>query len=428
MDNQKKIHLVAADMGYGHQRAIYPLIRSSLEGPINLNDYLEIENWEKKYWLNSKKAYEKISYFKKVPLLGDWIFKAMDYFQRIEKFYPNRDLSAQTLQQKMFFKAVKKGVGKKLIEKLNKNPIPLVTSFFVAAYVAEYYQYKGDVYCIVCDADISRAWAPINPKESKIKYLAPNNRVKKRLMMYGVRERRVIVTGFPLPLENIGDDNEVLLGSVVKRLNKLDPNRLIDKGVLTKEIEEYNLQHQNQTKTPIIITFAVGGAGAQRRIGAAIAEKLKNDIESGKIKLNLVAGSRLDVYNYFEEFLKKIKLQNHPNINIVYHPQKMEYFRLFNRCLIDTDILWTKPSELSFYSGLGLPIIISEPLGSQEVFNREWLLSIGVGFDSLDLMYVNEWFFDWIKDGRLAKATLNAYLYAEHQGTQKIYEEIFKNN
>jgi hypothetical protein len=426
MDNYKKIHLVAADMGYGHQRAIYPLIKYSLDGPINLNDYSEIEDWEKKYWVNNKKAYEKISYFKKIPFLGDWIFKAMDYFQRIDKFYPNRDLSAQTLQQKMFFKAVKKGVGKKLIEKLNKNPIPLVTSFFVAAYAAEYYQYKGDIYCIVCDSDISRAWAPINPKESKIKYFAPNSRVKSRLIMYGVRESNIIITGFPLPLENIDDNDCKLVNSVVRRLRKLDPNKVIDKGLLSKNVEDSI--SLTQSKIPIIITFAVGGAGAQREIAAIITEKLKDNINNGKIKLNLVAGSRMDVYNYFESFLKKLNLQNNSNIEIIYHPQKMEYFRLFNLCLIDTDILWTKPSELSFYSGLGLPIIISDPLGSQEVFNREWLLSIGAGFDSPDPVYVNEWLPDWINDGRLAKASLNAYLYAGHQGTQKISEEIFKNN
>ncbi|MDD2681121.1 MAG: hypothetical protein PHE20_03430 [Patescibacteria group bacterium] len=425
MDSYNKIHLVAADMGYGHQRAIYPLIEHSLDGPINLNDYLEIEDWEKKYWLNSKRAYEKISYFKKVPLLGDFVFKAMDYFQRIEKFYPNRNLEKQSLQQKLFFKEVKRGVGKKLIERLNKNPIPLVTSFFVAAYAAEYYKYKGDIYCIVCDADISRAWAPISPETSRVKYLAPNNRVKDRLMMYGVKESNIIITGFPLPLENISGDNNELVNSVVKRLRTLDPNKIIDKGILSTKVEEHNFI--NQSKKPTI-TFAVGGAGAQREIAALIAEKLKKDIENGKIKLNLVAGSRLDVYNYFEQVLEKLNLRNNPNITIVYHPQKMEYFRLFNLCLVDTDILWTKPSELSFYAGLGLPIIISDPVGSQEVFNREWLLTIGAGLDSLDPMYVDEWIYDWIDDGRLAKASLNAYLYAEHNGTQNIYEEIFKNN
>ena len=45
--------------------------------------------------------------------------------------------------------------------------------------------------------------------------------------------------------------------------------------------------------------------------------------------------------------------------------------------LLDTDILWTKPSELSFYAGLGLPIIMAPSVGAQERFNKAWLRAIG---------------------------------------------------
>jgi hypothetical protein len=426
MNTSNKIHLIAADMGYGHQRAVYPLIQFSQEGVINLNDYKNIEDWEKKYWLSSKKAYEKISYLKKIPLLGDLAFQLMDYFQRIEKFYPQRNLSAQSFQQKLFFKAVKKGVGQKLIEELNLNPLPFVTSFFVAAYAAEYYNYKGDIYCIICDADISRAWAPIIPETSRIKYFTPNKRVKKRLMMYGVNENNIFITGFPLPLENIGVDEDCLIKSMNRRLINLDPLNIINKNGLDFQFNYNNDIDKN--KKIINITFAVGGAGAQREIAAVIVKKLQKRLETGKVKLNLVAGSRLDVYNYFSDLLKEIKLQNNVAIEIIYHPQKAEYFRLFNLCLENTDILWTKPSELSFYAGLGLPIIISEPLGSQEVFNREWLISIGAGIDSLNPECVDEWLFDWINDGRLAKASINAYLYAEHKGVKNIKKQILLND
>lgn len=426
MNTSNKIHLVAADMGYGHQRAVYPLIQFSQEGVINLNDYINIEDWEKKYWLNSKKVYEKISYFKKIPLLGNLVFQAMDYFQRIEKFYPQRNLSAQSLQQKLFFKAVKKGIGRKLIEELNLNPIPFVTSFFVAAYAAEYYNYKGDIYCIVCDADISRAWAPIDPKTSRIKYFAPNTRVKQRLMMYGVNEKNIFITGFPLPLENIGVNEDRLITSVSQRLVNLDPLNVVDKSGLDFQFKQE--ENTNEDKKIVHITFAVGGAGAQREIAGVITRKLKQKLEIGKVKLNLVAGSRLDVYDYFSNLLKELKLQNNPSVEIIYHPQKAEYFRLFNLCLENTDILWTKPSELSFYAGLGLPIIMSEPVGSQEVFNREWLLSVGAGLDSLNPEYVNEWLFDWLNDGRLARASINAYLYAEHKGVNNIERQILLND
>lgn len=422
----QKIHLLVVDMGYGHQRAAYPLLSWSFEGNLNLNEYDGASLWERKYWKNSRTAYERISYFKKVPLLGGVIFNIMDYFQRIEPFYPKRSLKKQSLQQKMFFKAVKKGVGKNLINQLNNNPLPLVTSFFVAAYSAEYYQYKGPIYCIVCDADISRAWAPINPETSKIKYFASNLRTKKRLMMYGVKEENIIISGFPLPLENKGDNELNLKKDLSDRLKSLDP-KLIFINKNFSLLEKENLQLSENLNKIFTLTFAVGGAGAQRELAYNIVKKLKKELKEKKIKINLVAGSREDVYLYFKDKIKELGLDTLDNLQIVYHPQKVEYFRLFNLCLRDTDVLWTKPSELSFYTALGLPIIMSEPVGSQEHFNREWLLEIGSGIDALAIDSVSEWLFDWRQNGRLARAAFNGYFYAPRQGTENIIKEILNN-
>jgi hypothetical protein len=421
----KKFHLVVVDMGYGHQRAAYPLLEWSLSGNINLNDYEGISSWEKAYWLNSRKTYEKISYFKKIPIMGELVFKLMDYFQRIAPFYPHRSLRPKTLQQKMFFKAVKKGVGKNLINKLNENPFPLVTSFFVAAYSAEYYGYKGPIYCIICDADISRAWAPIDPKNSKIIYLATNNRTKERLMMYGVLEKNIKITGFPLPLENKGENESILKKNLGVRLKNLDLNGSF-KNKFKSLLQDNEIVIPEYSIKPLTITFAVGGAGAQRELGGLLLKKLLKQIQKGKVKLNLVAGSRGDVNDYFKEIINSLELNGHDNVKIIYHPQKVEYFKLFNECIRESDVLWTKPSELSFYSAFGLPIIMSEPVGSQEVFNREWLIEIGAGLDSLDLKYVDEWLFDWQKNGRLARAAFNAYLNAPRYGTENIIKEVFK--
>lgn len=423
----KKMHLVVVDMGYGHQRAAYPLLPWSYEGNINLNDYDEASDWEKKYWLNSSKTYEKISYFKKIPLIGALVFDMMDHFQRIKKFYPKRDLSTQTLQQKMFFRAVKKGVGKNLILKLNKNPLPFVTSFFVAAYSAEYFNYQGPIYCIICDADISRAWAPINPGESKIIYLASTDRVYRRLMMYGVKKENIRLTGFPLPLENKGENDILLKSDLAMRLANLDVKGEFRKQYV-KFLELNNIIIPTESDHPFTITFAVGGAGAQRELGILLLSKLSIKIRAGKIKLNLIAGVRKDVNDYFKKNVELMGLENHPGVEIIYHPQKPEYFRLFNLCLRKSDILWTKPSELSFYTGLAIPIIMSEPVGSQEHFNREWLLNLGTGLDSINPEYVNEWIFDWQMDGRLARAALNAFLLSPRDGTEKIIKEVLNTS
>jgi len=93
---------------------------------------------------------------------------------------------------------------------------------------------------------------------------------------------------------------------------------------------------------------------------------------------------------------------------------------------LKTDILWTKPSELSFYAGLGLPIIIAPTVGSQEEFNKEWLISIGAGVEQQDPRYVNEWLADWLDSGWLAEAAMNGFLNAPHKGAYHMEEVVLK--
>ncbi len=427
MEKKNKMHVVAIDMGYGHQRAAYPFLPHSKNGIVTINNYPGIPDAEKKSWDDGRRAYERISYFKRTPLLGNLVFSIMDSFQRIDPFYPRRDLSKRSSQQLYFYNKTRKGLGKDLIGQLNKDPLPMLTTFFVPAYFAEYHGYVGDIYCVVCDADISRAWAPVEPKTSRVIYLAPNKRVKERLQLYGVKKDNIVTTGFPLPKENVGAKQEIVKRDLAIRLKKLDP-----RGVYHKKYQGLIKEHlgkdvDKNSKRLITLTFAVGGAGAQRELGALIIKGLRNSLRQNKIALNVVAGSREDVNSFFKEEIKKNGLSNNKNIKLIYAPQKIDYFRAFNKCLRDTDILWTKPSELTFYSGLGLPIIMSDPVGSQENFNRQWLLAIGAGLDSDDPEYVGEWLFDWINSGWLAEAAMDGFLDAPKMGTYHIEDLILKN-
>jgi hypothetical protein len=422
----KKINLVAADMGYGHQRAAYPLLALSNGEIITVNNYKGIPEWEREYWIKNLSSYEKISRFKKVPLLGQLVFEVMDAFQKIQPMYPFRNLSSKTTQQKYFFKLIKKGLGKDLIDKLSLSGLPLVTTFFVVAYMAEYHNYQGEIYCVICDADVSRAWAPIDPKNSRTKFFAPSEKVKKRLLMYGVKQENIIISGFPLPPENVGSKQEILKKDLTRRIAAIDPQyvyRSKEEALLKKIIPGCLGDKKNK---PVTITFAVGGAGAQKEIGAVLIQKLANKIRDNKITINLVAGNRLEIADYFKQEIKNCGLNNAKGVNIIFNKNKIEYFKTFNKCLHATDILWTKPSELSFYSGLGLPIIMASPVGSQEDFNREWLISIGAGIDSFDVHYVDEWLFDALDSGRLARAAIDGFLNADSLGMYEIEKRINK--
>ncbi len=419
----KKINLVAADMGYGHQRAAYPLLGLSNGEIITINNYEGIPEWEKKYWISSLESYEKISQFKKVPLLGSLVFKVMDAFQKINPFYPFRKLSDQSVQQKFYLRSIKAGLGKKLIDELNNSGLPYLTTFFVAAYIAEYFNYKNDIYCLICDTDASRAWAPLDPKNSKTIFLLPSEKVKERFLMYGVKPKNIIVTGFPLPKENIGEEKEILEADLARRVRALDWRGEYQKhyeALLNKVVPEFSVAK----KEAVVLTYAVGGAGAQKEIGGVILNKLLKKIQAGEIKLNLVAGNREDVKDYFIEQLEINNIREGNGVEIIFAPEKLEYFKKFNACLRETDILWTKPSELSFYCALGLPIIMSTPVGSQEDFNREWLMSVGAGVDGLAPEYVDEWLPDLLESGRLARAAMDGYLNAEQMGTYNIEKII----
>jgi hypothetical protein len=91
-----------------------------------------------------------------------------------------------------------------------------------------------------------------------------------------------------------------------------------------------------------------------------------------------------------------------------------------------TDIIWTKPSELSFYCALGIPIIMTPAIGSQEKFNRQWLREIQAGISQENPDYAHEWLFDWLNKGRLADAAWDGFLKARKLGTYNIKDIVTK--
>ncbi len=430
---EEKVYLIAVDMGYGHQRAAYPLRTLAYKGEIiNANTYQGIPKDDRNIWEQSREAYEFISRFKKVPLVGQVAFDLFDKLQEIPEFYPKRDLSAPSLQLKSTYSLFKrKNWGKHLIDKLAKKPRPIISTFFIPAFMAEYFKYPGDIYCVATDTDVSRAWAPLNPARSKIKYLAPNQRVAERLKLYGVKESNIFVTGFPLPKENIGPNKSIVKKDISHRLFNLDPNR-----VYIDNYDETIKEHLGQKNFPthghhpLTLMFAVGGAGAQRDLGIEIVKSLKRKIKENKIHIILVAGIHNDISKFFRTEITKLGLccDVRKRIKILTSPSKKDYFRKFNRALRHTDILWTKPSELSFYTALGIPIIMSEPIGSQENFNKRWLRTLASATYQEDPQYTDQWLFDWIGSGWFAEAAMNGFLLAPINGLENIQKILEHRN
>ncbi len=112
------------------------------------------------------------------------------------------------------------------------------------------------------------------------------------------------------------------------------------------------------------------------------------------------------------------------NVHIVEGDSFELYYSRFNESLRTTDILWTKPSELSFYCALGIPLIIAPAIGSHEYFNRKWLLEIQAGFKQEHPRYTDQWLFDLLRNGRLAEAAWSGFLKARKLGTYKIQDVV----
>lgn len=421
--------VVAVDMGYGHQRAAFPLRFLSPNNTIVIaNNYAGIPRSDFKLWHTTRRLYETISRLNNIPFIGQSLFSFMDSFQKISEFYPRRDLSKPSFQLTQIYNYIKKGWGKDLIRFLNHENIPLITTFFTVAYFAEEHGFKNEIYIVVCDTDISRAWAPLKPHTSRIKYLAPTRRVVERLKLYGVKEKNIFFTGFPLPEENIGNNLIGLKKDLAERIINLDPYRHYRQKyaeTLKEFIKGFSITERHHH--PLTLTFAVGGAGAQRTIAETILLSLKKKLLQGVINFNLVAGSRNDVYIYFRKKIEEVGLKKvvDKHLRIVYANEKEKYFSIFNETLRTTDILWTKPSELSFYTALGLPIIIAPPLGCQEMFNRTWLQTIGGGVLQDSPRYTHEWLFDWIESGWLAEAAMSGFLDGSQFGVQSIKDVVF---
>jgi len=362
----------------------------------------------------------------------------MDHMQEIAGFYPRRDLTKPIWQLRATYKTIeKKNWGRDLIEKLNRKPLPLVTTFFTIAHMAEYWGYRGPIYCVVTDTDISRSWVSIKPKSSTIIYCAPSYRVAERLKLYGVDQKRIFLTGFPLPKDNVGHDTDidVLRRDCAYRMLNLDPAGRylsVHGGHVKEHLGLKNLP--KRPNHPLTLTFAVGGAGAQREIGVAAMKSLRCQILQGKLRFNLIAGTNEEVRDYFVKQTQEADLNvrrpslrragdlvsRYPGIHIQFSKTKAQYFLEFNKFLRTTDILWTKPSELSFFAALGLPIIIAPPIGSQEDYNKAWLTTLDAGVPQEDPKYAAEWLFDWLRSGFLAKAAMAGYREAFKFGTFNI--------
>lgn len=423
----RQVELVAIDMGYGHLRPAYSLAEMLPGAEVLHADAPPASSaQEQRAWEQARTGYEMLSRGSRLPLVGGALKAVLDEVTAIPSLYPHRDLSQPTVPVRALEAMAKRGLGRGLAERLKRNGKSLLTTFYAPAVLSDFHGCER-VYCVVTDSDVNRVWAPPVPSKSNITYCAPSMRVARRLRAYGVPQDRIRMTGFPLPHALVGGlSAPVLRRDLQRRLAALDPLgrfRAEGRQEVTKLLEDGRKHDEN----PPHLVFAVGGAGAQAEMAFEFLPSLAPGLRRKKWKLTLVAGIRPEVKALFLDAIERAELVDEleaGDVEILLEGTHEQYFQRFNQVLHDADILWTKPSEVSFYGALGIPLLFSQPMGSHEHYNQRWAVDSGSGVEQYDPRYVAHWLEEMLDDGTLAAAAWAGYMRMPKFGLYRVIEEV----
>lgn len=420
-DRQAAPLVVAIDMGYGHLRSAHAL-GEVLRAEVHHADRSPLaDREEQRLWWGIRKFYEATSRASQLGNAGAPVRALLDSVTDIPRLYPLRDLSAPTVPVRVVRRLARAGLGQGLVEHLDGGK-QLLTTFYTPAVLADFHGCQ-EVYCVVTDIDVNRVWAPIAPRTTRITYLVPGPRTRRRLIAYGVPEQRIHVTGFPLPDALLGGrELPTLRRNLARRLVRLDPHgAFLD--ACRQEVEHLlgPLPKEQQGEPPHLV-FAIGGAGAQVSLVAQFLPSLWGAISNRRLKVTLVAGVRQEVAVRLHSIIAESRLEQHlgERVDVLVAPDFETYVTRFNELLADADLLWTKPSELSFYAALGLPLVFAWPVGVHERYNRRWVIQHGAGVKQHDPRCAGEWLTELLHDGVLAHAAWAGFMQLPKLGLYRI--------
>ena len=422
--------VASVTMGYGHLRAAYPIAEWLGVDVLSVDEPPIADPKEARLWAWVRRMHEVLS--KPMPFLGPFDRPArglMDAITMIPPLHETRDHRAPTWSVRLLDRMVGHGLGLGMVEHVRKLGAPLVTTFYACAIIAERAGIE-DILCVVTDADCNRVWAPLDPTRTRIRYAAPTPRVVRRLKSFGVPERNITLTGFPLPpMLTAASEATSAERRLAERIARLDPRgvfRDLHGPELSRLVQGSaggtGLDPRAIGNGPVHLMFAVGGAGAQVELVDDFLPALRPLILEGRLRLQLVAGTRPEVLAAFAGAVARNGLEPvlDRDITLIHGRDFKAYYEMMNRALLRTDVLWTKPSELSFYPALGIACMLSRPLGAHERYNRRWLREQGVGLKHRRLDHARGWFEEWLEDGTLAGAAWSGFVRLPKHGTERI--------
>lgn len=406
-------------MGYGHLRAAHALtehlgVALRRVDASDLADPVEVREWER-----LRRGYEGLSRATDWPVVGGVARSLLD---RMTRLGGNRaapatpDMAVRRLHRR--FDA---GLGAGMVRHLRASGEQLVSTFYAPALAAAHAGID-DAVCVVTDVDVHRIWAPLDPARSP-HYCVPAAKTRARLRSYGVPPERIHVTGFPLPADLLGGPDLGRLRSVLaRRLARLDPNRRFLQPARAEILRE--LEHlPREPSAPPRLVFTVGGAGAQVRQVRRFLTALAPLLHGGEVRLTVAVGTHADLAERVREIAETLGIEG-DRFELLHVAGVEPYLVAFRELLARTDALFTKPSEMSFYAALGVPLVLTTPLGAHERANRRWLLrrEAALRFDRGDDLAASVRY--WIASGALARVAWYGFRRLPKRGTYRIGEFV----
>jgi hypothetical protein len=417
--------VAAVEMGYGHLRAAHALA-DALSCPVLEADRSPLVGPdEHRLWGRLRTGYEIISRSSQVPLAGRPLRAVLDGLTDIPHLYPYRDQSRPTPAVRLLARLARHGLGAALVAALREEDRTLLTTFFAPAIVAADGGVRR-VVCVVTDSDINRVWAPERPTETMIHYCVPSERALRRLRAYGVPSEHIHFTGFPLPGGLVGGpDLATLRRNLAARIVRLDPAGIFRQQYGAELTHFLGELPRGEAGRPPLLVFAVGGAGAQHRIARPILASVAGAVRNGRLRLALVAGVRGAIASRFRRWLAEVGLHaDGETVRVLHEGTLPDYFRAFDRLMADADVLWTKPSELTFFAALGIPLVFSWPVGVHERLNRRWAIQRGAGVKQDTPRYAWQWLDELLQDGTLAGAAWSGAMRLPKLGTYRVLDVV----
>ncbi len=373
--------------------------------------YAGIPARDRKLWDHLQEQPTFVASLSRIPVIGSTLRRLTEQFvHRLPSRYPQRDQANWNRRLIEFYYYLQhQHLGRDFIQHLSKNPLPLITSSQVLAFSAEVHGYPAPIYLICHAADPSRAWAPLEPAHTHIRFLVPTKMAEERLQAYGVPAERIHHFGFPFAAGSIS--RKGLHADVEARIARLDPEHVF-------RPQKKQAAHRHQ---PLSLGL-VADSGWRTHDLIRLMQGAGKAIRNGELIIHLFTGSDLARARSIEAIVRNQTLHRHLGSSLIVHTHENETvaFASFTEALPTIDVLWTAPNPWVFYTGLGLPIIAQPPIGGQEEARYAWLRGVQAGLPPLELETLSEWLSDWKRSGGLARMAWNGYGSAPSLGYERL--------